>query len=251
MSTNQLRILTYNLHKGFNTSNRQFTLHAIRDALRETDADIMLLQEIQGEHEEKKQKWQHWPEEPHSEFLATDIWPHHAYGKNAVHSLGHHGNAILSKFPLQNWENINVSPFTWASRSLLHAEILLPWLEEPVHIICIHLGLTGFERRGQYATLCKRIEEHVPPSAPLIIAGDFNDWTVRAEKHISEHLALKEAFQTLHKYHARTFPSWLPIFKMDRIYYRGLKPVVCERPKHSQWHKLSDHAPLMAAFQPL
>jgi len=249
MHKNQLRILTYNLHKGFNSSNRQFTLHPMRDALIETDADIMLLQEIQGEHTQHQQAQQLWPDVPHSEFLAQDIWPHYAYAKNAVYSVGHHGNAILSKYPLVNWENINVSPFSWASRSLLHGEVTLPWMEQNIHIICIHLGLIGMERRRQFITLCERIDEYVPHHAPLIVAGDFNDWAGQAEKRLSQHLHLKEAYRTLHNRYARTWPSWLPLLKMDRIYYRGMHPILCERPPHSLWNRLSDHAPLMAAFE--
>ncbi|WP_297808617.1 endonuclease/exonuclease/phosphatase family protein [uncultured Methylophaga sp.] len=248
MPSNQLRILTYNLHKGFNTSRRQFTLHPMRDALMETNADIMLLQEIQGEHSEHGLTQHQWPDEPHFEFLAQDVWPHYAYAKNAVYSVGHHGNAILSKYPLVSWENINVSPFTWASRSLLHGEIRLPWRNDTLHIICIHLGLIGIERRRQFVTLCERIDEHVPHDAPLIVAGDFNDWAGQAEKRLSQHLELKEAYRTLHNRYARTWPSWMPVLKMDRIYYRGMEPVLCERPPHSSWNRLSDHAPLVAHF---
>ncbi len=42
------------------------------------------------------------PEELDSQFafLADEIWPHFAYGKNAIYSAGHHGNAILSKHPI-------------------------------------------------------------------------------------------------------------------------------------------------------
>jgi endonuclease/exonuclease/phosphatase family metal-dependent hydrolase len=83
----------------------------------------------------------------------------------------------------------------------------------------------------------------------LVVAGDFNDWNGQAEKHFTQRLDLKEAFRTLHKRHARTWPSWMPIFKMDRIYYRGLEPTFCECPPHSSWKMLSDHAPLIAAFE--
>jgi len=248
MQENQLRILTYNIHKGFSADNRHFILHKIREALRETDADILFLQEMQGEHKEHEQNHKNWPECSHSEFLAQDIWPHFEYARNAVYSVGHHGNAILSKYALRSCENINVSPFSWASRSLLHGAIKLPGSICDLHIICIHLGLIGMERRRQFETLCKRIDEHVPHDAPLIIAGDFNDWTGQAEKRFYQHLQLKEAYLTLHNRYARTFPAWLPMLKMDRIYYRGLQPLVCERLTHAPWNRLSDHAPLLATF---
>lgn len=248
MADNQLRILTYNLHKGFNTGNRQFILHEMREALQLADADVLLLQEIQGEHAGHEQTHMHWPDCPHCEFIAEDVWPHFAYAKNAVYSVGHHGNAILSKYALERWENINISPYSWASRSILHAVIHLPGTTSECHIICIHLGLTAGERRRQLASLCERIEAHVPADAPLIVAGDFNDWNGQAEKHLHDHLNLREAYRTLHNRYARTWPAWMPVLKMDRIYFRGLEPVLCERPPHSQWNNLSDHAPLIAAF---
>lgn len=249
MQENQLRVLTYNVHKGFSPSNRKFVLHQIRDALRLADADILFLQEMQGEHTQHELKHSNWPECSHSEFLAKDVWAHFAYGKNAVYSVGHHGNALLSKHPLVNWENINVSPYPWASRSLLHGVINCPGLAQNLHIICIHLGLLGGERRRQFASLCQRIDEHVPASAALIIAGDFNDWTGQAEKRFYQHLQLKEAYRTLHNRYAKTFPVWLPMLHMDRIYYRGVQPVSCTRLTHAPWNRLSDHAPLLATFE--
>lgn len=248
MSKNSLRILTYNLHKGFNMGNRQFILPQMRDALNKADADIMLLQEIQGEHMTHHLKQRHWPDCPHCEFIAQDVWPHYAYAKNAVYTLGHHGNAILSKHELIRWENINISPYSWASRSILHGVVQLPDHDQELHMLCIHLGLTGTERRKQIGSLCARIDEHVPHDAPLIVAGDFNDWRGQAEKYLHDHLNLHEAHRTLHNRHARTFPACMPFLKMDRIYFRGLELTLCERPLRAKWNNLSDHAPLIATF---
>jgi endonuclease/exonuclease/phosphatase family metal-dependent hydrolase len=246
-----LRVLTYNIHKGFNVGNRRFVLHQIRDALIAADADLMFLQEMQGEHLRHEQKIADWPVLSQLEFLAENTWPFHAYGKNAVYNAGHHGNAILSKHPFERWENINVSPFPWASRSLLHGVIRLPGMEggsRDVHIVCIHFGLTGKERRLQIRKLSERIDSHVPHGAPLIIAGDFNDWLGQADRLFHDHLGLQEIFRVTHGRYARSFPSWMPFLPMDRIYYRGLTPISCERLTHAPWHALSDHAPLTASF---
>lgn len=299
MSKKELRVLTYNIHKGFNTGNRRFVLHQIRDALIASDADLMFLQEMQGEHLRHEKKIADWPVLPQLEFLAENTWPFHAYGKNAIYNAGHHGNAILSKHPFEHWENINVSPFTWASRSLLHAVIRLPRMAEvsqlvgnqcdrlpgmaaetvpdsprhsqhpcrsevsqlvgkqcdrlpessqDLHIVCIHFGLIGKERRLQISKLSAHIDSHIPHDAPLIIAGDFNDWLGQADRLFHDHLGLQEIFHVTHGRYARSFPSWLPFLPMDRIYYRGLIPVSCERLSHAPWHTLSDHAPLTATF---
>ena len=106
----------------------------------------------------------------------------------------------------------------------------------------------GRERRQQLGKLCDRIYSHVPHDAPLIAAGDFNDWRGQAGQLFHDHLDLKEVFQETHGKHAVTFPVWFPFLQMDRIYYRGLFPLSCERLAHSPWDKLSDHAPLAATF---
>ncbi len=249
MAENCLSVLTYNIHKGFSPGNRRFVLHQIRTALLAVDADVLFLQEMQGEHQGHEQRISDWPNCTQFEFLARDVWPHYAYAQNVTYSAGHHGNALLSKFPLLSWENINVSPFRGASRSLLHGILHVLGSQSPVHIICIHFGLFGLERQRQIKTLCARIDSHVPHDAPLIVAGDFNDWSGVAEKRFSQHLELQEAFRGLHGHRARTFPVWLPFLPMDRIYYRGLQPVSCERLLHAPWPHLSDHVPLMATFQ--
>jgi endonuclease/exonuclease/phosphatase family metal-dependent hydrolase len=248
MKQKDLRVLTYNIHKGFNMGNRHFVLHQIRDALVAADADLLFLQEMQGEHQRHEKKVEHWPKHSHSEFIAEGVWPFFAYGKNAIYNAGHHGNAILSKYPFEYWENINVSPFPWASRSLLHGVIRVPQSDQDVHIVCIHFGLIGKERRGQISKLCDRIDSHVPHDAPLIVAGDFNDWRGQAGRLFLNHLDLHEAFRQTHGRYARTFPAWLPFLQMDRIYYRGLTLVSCEQLTHSPWQSLSDHAPLTASF---
>ena len=248
MKEKGLRVITYNIHKGFNASNRRFVLHQIREALRIADTDLLFLQEMQGEHLHRENKIANWPERSQFEFIAEEVWPFYVYGKNAVYDAGHHGNAILSKHPFESSENINVSPFPWASRSMLHGVIRLPQSSQDIHIVCIHFGLLGKERRLQISKLGDRIDSHVPHDAPLIVAGDFNDWQCQADHLFHDHLGLKEVFRETHGHHARTFPSWLPLLQMDRIYYRGLTPASCERLSHAPWHKLSDHAPLMASF---
>ncbi|MGR9105754.1 MAG: endonuclease/exonuclease/phosphatase family protein [Gammaproteobacteria bacterium] len=243
-----LHVLTYNIHKGFSYGNRRFVLHQIRQSLIATGADLLFLQEMQGEHARHEKKVAGWPGCSQFEFIADGVWPHYAYGKNAIYDAGHHGNAILSKYPFESWENINVSPFSWASRSLLHGVIRFPTKDRILHVICIHFGLIGGERHRQIETLCERIDSHVPYDEPLIIAGDFNDWTGRAQRRFHDHLNLREVFMALNGRHAKTFPTWLPILSMDRIYYRGLRPLACRRLAHTPWHKLSDHTPLLATF---
>ncbi len=249
MSDTSIKILTYNIHKGFSIGNLRFILHDIKSSLRYVDADVVFLQEIYGERAISNNRFDDWPNNRQFEFLADQVWHHHAYGKNAIYKSGHHGNAILSKYPFVNWENIDVSIMKSASRSLLHGTIQIPGIKQKIHIICVHLGLFERERERQLTTLAKRIGSHVPSDEPLIIAGDFNDWRGRAERHLHQDLGVKEAFKNTHGFHARTFPAWLPMLSMDRIYYRGLDVVDCKRLHGQPWNRLSDHTPLLAEFK--
>jgi endonuclease/exonuclease/phosphatase family metal-dependent hydrolase len=228
--------------------NLRFILHEIKESLRNIDSDIVFLQEVHGERNITKNRFDDWPNNQQFEFLADEVWHHHAYGKNAIYKSGHHGNAILSKYPFIRWENIDVSTMKTASRSLLHGTISIPGSECVVHIICVHLGLFERERQNQLAVLARRIKSHVPEDEPLIIAGDFNDWRSRAERHLHDDLGVKEAYKTTRGAHARTFPAWLPVLSMDRIYYRGIEVNDCHRLHGQPWNRLSDHTPLLAEF---
>lgn len=245
----RIKVLTYNIHKGFSVGNRRFVLHQIKKLLRSVDADVVFLQEIQGEHFTHGNKYLNWPNESQFEFLADQVWQHHAYGKNAIYESGHHGNAILSKYPFIRWDNIDVSYMRSASRSLLHGVIKLSESLPVVHVVCVHLGLFSFERERQVIKLIERINEFVDKDEPMIIAGDFNDWQGHSNTLLQKELGVTEVFTEMTGRCARTFPSWLPMLSVDRVYSRGLVVVEGRRIHEPVWKGLSDHLPLLAEFQ--
>lgn len=245
-----LKILSYNIHKGFNAGARRFILPRIREVLEIVDADIVFLQEVLGRHDSHAASVENWPQQPQFEYLAESMWPHFTYGQNAVYTEGHHGNAILSKVPFESWENIDVSNNRFEKRGLLHGVIRFPSLPQPLHAICIHLDLFEKGRTSQVERLCDRILENVPDDAPLIVAGDFNDWRERISHILEGRLNLVEVHKALHGKHARTFPSWMPMLRLDRIYCRGLKLEQAQPLSGHPWKELSDHAALFAKVTP-
>ena len=122
----QLRIATFNIHKGVTSFNARLVLHEQRDLIRHLQADIVFLQEVLGAHSTHKRRFKLWPTQSQHEFLADSIWHDFAYGKNAVYPAGHHGNALLSKFPIVKWENIDISAHSSEQRGLLHCELSIP-----------------------------------------------------------------------------------------------------------------------------
>jgi endonuclease/exonuclease/phosphatase family metal-dependent hydrolase len=243
------RVLTVNTHKGFAFLNRKFVLHELRDAVRVVGADIVFLQEVQGEHHLHSTRIGRWPEVPHYEFLADEIWPDFAYGRNAVYPHGDHGNALLSKFPIVAHENRDVSIDGHETRGLLHCTLRIPGREIPLHAICVHLGLKESHRLRQLELLGEVIRTHVPVDAPLLVAGDFNDWRCRAHATLERSTGLREVFVHANGRAAKTFPAHLPMLELDRIYVRNTKgdtPVPLPR---DPWSRLSDHAPLAAEIR--
>ncbi len=243
-----IKVLTYNIHKGFDRYNRDFVLHKIKGHLQNAKADVILLQEIQGRHLHHETRISSWPDVSQFEFLADSLWPHFAYGKNAIYRKGHHGNAILSKYVIAEWNNLNLSRFQRASRSMLHGRIELPNDRGPLHLLCVHLDLIGFERKRQIRELKRYIDSSIDTSEPVILGGDFNDWHGGIGRTIESQLGLQEAFRQQNGSYAKTFPSHRPMLRMDRIYFRGIHLIEAHCMTRQPWNELSDHLPLYARF---
>jgi endonuclease/exonuclease/phosphatase family metal-dependent hydrolase len=99
--------------------------------------------------------------------------------------------------------------------------------------------------------LARDLDELVPTDAPLIIAGDFNDWRNHAQTHLAERLGLQDAFADHKGRPPRSFPAALPLMRLDRIYVRGFGIEHAEVHAGPGWASISDHAALSARLRPL
>jgi endonuclease/exonuclease/phosphatase family metal-dependent hydrolase len=249
--TRRLQVATYNIHKGLSMFNRRLVIHELREQLRALGADIVFLQEVLGLNDRHAARHGDWPAEPQYEFLADTVWRDYAYGRNAVYDHGHHGNAILSRYPIHRWDNQDVSAHRFERRGLLHCEVLLPGWDRVLHCVCVHLALTARSRSRHLDRLRQRIERLVPPDAPLIVAGDFNDWhwRHRATHELAHPLNMQEAFELAMGLPARSFPAVLPVFRLDRIYVRGFRVDRVHVHHGPQWARISDHAVLTTTLE--
>lgn len=242
----KLRVISYNIHKGFNFSNAQFILRELKEMLRERKADILFLQEVIGKNDQYEQELKAWPSEGQFEYLADTVWSHYSYGRNAVKEGHHHGNAILSHYPILFYENINISTNRFEQRGLLHC--LIEVKGKKIDLFNVHLNLTGRGRRAQFPFIRDRGLFHRMGDA-LILAGDFNDWTGGMTREIERELFLGEAFKVLKGRYARSYPSFFPILSIDRVFYQDLKILDSRVLKYGPWKKLSDHLPLEVDFE--
>ncbi len=238
-------VLTANIHMGFDMLQRRFVLPRLREAIRGVGADIVFLQEVQGGHRDRAARWRDWPQMPQYEYLADTLWPQFAYGRNAVYPDGHHGNALLSRLPIVRHANRDISVAGHENRGLLHCELQLPGHPQRLHAVCVHLGLRESHRRRQLDLLAALLREQIPGDAPVVVAGDFNDWRGAGHRRLRD-CGLAEAFEQQHGRLARSFPALLPVLPLDRIYVRGLHVHQVDMPRGAPWSRLSDHLPLHA-----
>ncbi len=236
----QIHVLTHNIHKGVSYYSSRRILADLREEIRASQADFVFLQEVRGAFT---------PDEgpPQYEFLADSVWHDHAYGRNAVYSRGHHGNAILSKYPLIHHHNQDISLNRLERRGLLHARCTLPDGQD-LHLFCLHLNLRKVDRLRQMELVIDHLRQGLKAGDCAIMAGDFNDWQGVITDQLEHELGFRDASMEANGAHAQTFPSFLPILRLDRIYYRNLDLAKFEVLSGEHWRRLSDHLALTATF---
>lgn len=238
-----LKVMTYNIRKGKGDHLSRRGMDALEAAMAQEAPDVILLQEAffphHPTHDYRSQ----------AEHLAHHLGYHLAYTPNNAHKKGHYGNATLSRYPITVFTNYNISTNAIERRGALYARLEVNG--EPLHVINTHLGLNKPQRNVQVGLLREVIEAHVPHGQPIIVAGDFNDWSDRMRVGISHRLALQDALGHLPKKDRLTWHTRWPIFSLDRIYYAGLGPMEVRVGQMDVWQGLSDHFPVVAQFAAL
>lgn len=239
---NIIRVATYNIHKGVQGvgPQRRLEIHNIGQAVEQLDADIVCLQEVRKMHRREEQYFSRWPEMPQADFLAPEGYEA-VYRTNAFTRHGEHGNAMLSRWPVIAHQHEDISDHRFEQRGLLHSEVMVYGQE--VHVVVVHLGLIRASRARQVAQLQQFIAREVPIAAPLLVAGDFNDWGDSVQQALGQ-----TQLKTFSEKKESTFPARLPLVQLDYVYARGLTPLSIHVPRGRAWWRMSDHLPMIAEF---
>lgn len=237
-----VRVVTYNIHKGVQGIGpvRRLEIHNLGHAVEQFDADIVCLQEVRKLHRREAEYFPHWPDTPQADYLAPEGYTA-VYRTNAHTRHGEHGNAMLTRWPVVSHQHEDMSDHRFEQRGLLHSEVLLHGVA--VHVVVVHLGLIKASRVRQLAQLNTFILREIPKDAPLVVAGDFNDWGTTVPQALG-----KAGLRAFTQQKAATFPSRLPVVQLDHVYARGLTPVSLHVPRGRIWAQMSDHLPLIADF---
>lgn len=172
--------------------NRFVKMEGIAAALDQVQSDIICLQEVQGQNLKRVVKYNEFPDQSQHEWFGEYLQLENSYGKNVEYNHGHHGNAVLSRHPLDPKHNVNITVSRLEQRGVLHCEIQPKGWHTPIIVLCAHLNLMENDREKQYEVISQYINNEIDQSTPLILAGDFNDWKNYPVKSLAVTLIYKK-----------------------------------------------------------
>ncbi len=235
----RLRVLSYNIHKCIGGVDRKYEPTRIVEVIRKLDPDVVMLQEVDAGVSRSRGDLQ-------VEVLGDALgMPHRTWFPNVdVRGGGQYGNAILSRYPVIESTNIDLSIKYKKKRSVLHGVLRVRHddVDRTVHVFNMHLGLARYERKIQVA---KFLDSHpfagLHHDTPVVVGGDLNDVYGGLEN-----LLTPAGFRGVER-RPLTFPAWGPMRALDGIFVRGtLDFLGLSRCDSDLARRASDHRPLIA-----
>jgi endonuclease/exonuclease/phosphatase family metal-dependent hydrolase len=228
-----LRIATYNIHRsrGLDGRTRPERIAAV---LGDIDADIIALQEVVGAGPRGGS---------HAEAIGAALGMGWVMAPARLLRGHHFGNAVLSRFPITQHLEHDLSWKTCEPRRLQRVDVTVNG--GALHVYNVHLGTAILERRHQAERLASIVSDrHVV--GPKLVVGDFNEWMKGlATTLLSARLRSVNLKDFLPR--RRTYPGLFPLLHLDHIYYAGRVEVVdIELPRTRLALVASDHLPLVA-----
>jgi endonuclease/exonuclease/phosphatase family metal-dependent hydrolase len=229
-----VRVVTYNIHSCVGV-DRRYDPSRISTVLQEIDADIACLQEVAASRRSERHADQ-WA------YLGVTTGCRVITGTGVCQPRLRFGNAILSRFPVLAARLIDLTIAGHEPRGAIDADLLIG--ERVLRVIATHFGLHAGERRQQANQLIAALRESLPANRreahAVLLMGDLNEWRGRrgAIRSLDRSLGPSAA--------APTFPSWMPVLALDRIYADGPAVLSDVGVYRSPLARLaSDHLPLV------
>jgi endonuclease/exonuclease/phosphatase family metal-dependent hydrolase len=219
-------IASYNTHGGVGRDGK-FDPDRITRVIREMDADIVALQEVQNGA-------------TGFDMLAY-LQEHTSYeaiaGPTFIRKGADYGNGLLTRFRVLSMKRIDLCVARCEPRGAIDAE--LDCGGTPMRVLATHLGLRPSERREQIQRLLCALEGDRP--LPTILAGDINEWFMwgRPLRWMHKHFE--------HTPSVATFPACYPLLALDRLWVKP-RTLLKRLEVHATAlaRSASDHLPLKA-----
>jgi endonuclease/exonuclease/phosphatase family metal-dependent hydrolase len=227
-----VRVVSWNIH-GCVGTDRRFDPHRTGRALEQLQPDVALLQEVGdncGRH----------PPIDQAITLANHLGLTCTVGVTMRADPYTYGNATLSRFPVLDSESVDLSVRGREPRLALRVVVGRDTLR--LVTLNVHLGLGPGERRRQLRQLLPALGDE-----PLVMGGDFNDFppgpvTLTLKDRLHDCGALIKQ--------SRTFPSRLPLVRLDRVYLSPVCRLLSVRVDRGTAFRLaSDHLPIVVELE--
>ncbi len=230
-----MKVATYNIAAGLSDGYfRKKDYYKAANVIKKIDADIITLNEV----------GKPLPEfiKAHADFIAEYCgYKYYSFAKATSYRKYPYGNAILSKYPMENVyvvplkRFVQILPGIYEPRCILSAQIKAPGT---VRVICTHLGLLPDEQR---LGLLKAAELINASDMPTVFTGDLN--ISRNCRAIAPIRSIMNDVCDMHGVTLKTFPSVNPRKRLDYIFVSENISVTDVRVVNEI---ASDHLPLVA-----
>ena len=219
---------SYNIHQAIGT-DRRHDRHRVVQVIKQLEADVIGLQEVDTN--------------PNGdEMFQLDFFARHT-GLKAI--AGHtmrrrdsdYGNVLMTRHKILEVRNIDLSVPRREPRGAIDVDLEIDGVV--VRVIVTHFGLSSRERFYQGDLLIKAVAHR--RDAMVVVLSDLNEWHRygRTSRSITPHFGRSARL--------RTFPSWMPLFALDRIWVWPENALISTRVHRQAPAALaSDHLPITA-----
>ena len=238
----ELRVLVYNIHAGADASGVN-NIERVAGIIRDTKADIVLLQEVDKGVARSKQQ-----DQPADLARLTGL--NVAFGKSLDYQGGLYGIAILARFPIlaDTAQHLPVNPPQLRSGASYEPRVALWTLigTQPVNIAVVNTHLDPSREdtyRLQEISQIKRIfQVSGGLNTVVLMGGDFNSEPESAVQQTMRASGARDAWSECGKGQALTYPANVPVKRIDYLF---LSPRTSCRDAHVLDTQASDHRPVL------
>jgi endonuclease/exonuclease/phosphatase family metal-dependent hydrolase len=234
-----MRLFTYNIHKGIGGRDRRYRIDRIVAVIEAQNPDIICLQEVA--RGSRRSRLDDQPRLLTSYFHTAG----NLFQTNVRYTYGGYGNLLLSRWPIKSSHQVSLQMRRKKARGAQIAVIQTP--EGPIHLAHWHLGLGEKERHWQVDHLLGHRLFRESEDLPTLLVGDTNDWRNTLAQATLGRCGFVQATHPISRF--RSFPAWLPVGSLDKVFRRGPVAIRAARIVRTKLaKKASDHLPLVIDF---
>ena len=216
-----VRVLVYNIHAGRDAAGVD-NLARVAELVRELDADIVLLQEVDRRTERSGRVDQ--PAE-----LARLTGYGAAFGRTLDYQGGEYGIAVLSRWPIvrDTLVHLPVEPpqaragGSYEPRGAQRVTVAAPG--GAIAVVNTHLDASRDDgwRRQEIRTVLAIADSLRASGLPTLVGGDFNSTPESAVHAAAIGAGLRDAWRQCGRGDSLTYPASTPVKRIDYLYLGG------------------------------